>query len=287
MNPTRFDRIATLFAERRLNRRRAVQHGAAGLTAVGLTATILKSAAAQDATPVTDASPAASGEADRTELLFVQSFESGAIAPKDGADGTYTLTVQHGLGETLYFSDRPERIVGTTPTQQFLDVLGFTPENPPNAALVIGSEDGGTDIAVVELMNPTYDKASSTATYDISVLENYEREVDMQLEEAPSDLAAVASSFGTAHLFIDDCPNDTISCTAPYYGDQRQTLGSFPNQPFCYNYLLCIPCVPFEHNPPYRGAEVDYWSSQCNNTNSACNGNCTGDFTNRCALDGC
>jgi signal peptidase II len=38
MAPTRFDRIAKLFAERRLNRRRAVQQGTAGLAAFGLAA---------------------------------------------------------------------------------------------------------------------------------------------------------------------------------------------------------------------------------------------------------
>jgi hypothetical protein len=243
----------------------------------------LNAVAAQDATP------AAGGEGtlSSSEFLFVQSFESGSIAPKDGAEGTYTVTLQHGLGQTLYFSDRPERIVGVASTSQFLDGLGFSPDNPPNAALVIGSDDGGTDIAVVELTNPTYDEASSTATYDVSVLENFASDVDMQLQADPVDLATVASSFGSAHLFIDDCPNDTISCIAPYYGDQMQTVGTFENQGFCYDYLLCIPCVPYGHNPPYRGAVVDYWSETCNTTYAACDGKCTGDFTNRCALDGC
>ncbi len=288
MDPARFDRVTKLFAQRRLSRRHAVQQGTAGLAALGLAAG-LHTGAAQDATPVTDASPASTDATDATdkiEFLFVQSFESGTIAPKDGAEGTYTLTVRHGLGQTLYFSDRPERIVGTAPTQLFLDGLGFSPDNPPNAALVIGSDDGGTDIAVVELTNPTYDEPGATATYDISVLENYS-DVDMQFGEAPDDLAAVAPSFGPAHLFIDDCPNDTIRCSAPYYGDVWQTVGTFDNQGFCYDYLLCVPCEPYGHNPPYRGAVVDYWSQKCNDTYAACNGQCIGDFTNRCALDGC
>jgi hypothetical protein len=249
--------------------------------------TSLQNVAAQDGTPAAEANPVAGGGAFATEFLFVQSFESGSIAPKDGADGTYTVTLQHGLGQTLYFSNRPERIVGVASTSQFLDGLGFSPDNPPNAALVFGSDDGGTDIAVVELTNPTYNEASSTATYDVSVLKNFESDVDMQFQESPADLSTVAASFGSAHLFIDDCPNDTISCIAPYYGDQMQTVGTFENQGFCYDYLLCIPCVPYGHNPPYRGAVVDYWSETCNTTYAACDGKCTGDFTNRCALDGC
>jgi hypothetical protein len=246
MEPTRFDRIATLFAERRLTRRRAVQHGTAGLAAMGLAAG-LRTSAAQDATPVTDASPAASGETDKTEFLFVQSFESGEIAPKDGADGMYTVTLQHGLGQTLYFSDRPERIVGATPTQQFLDGFDFSSNNPPNAALVIGSDDGETDIAVIELTNPTYDEASSTATYDVSVLENYASELDMQFQEAPADFAAVASSFGTAHLFIDDaCDDSEVFCR--HWNDDGYIIE--PDDPslgvhaMCWDQLaaICLPC---------------------------------------------
>ncbi len=48
-------------------------------------------------------------------MLFVQSFQSGSIAPVDGAEGRYTVTLEQGLGQTIYFSDRPERIVGTEP----------------------------------------------------------------------------------------------------------------------------------------------------------------------------
>ena len=40
------------------------------------------------------------------------------------------------MAATIYFSDRPERIFGDLPTQEFLDTLGFTPDFPPNAALI-------------------------------------------------------------------------------------------------------------------------------------------------------
>lgn len=212
MDQERFEMISKLFAQRRLSRRRAMQHGAAGLAAAGLTVAGLKAAAAQDGTPAAVASPAAGGEGTKTEFLFVQSFEGGSIAPKDGAEGAYTLTLQHGLGQTIYFSDRPERIVGAAPTPRFLEGLGFSPDNPPNAALVVETADGGVDIAVVELTNPSYDESSFTATYDATVLQNYDREAGLQFQEATTDLAAVAASFGSAHLFIDDCPDTAVNC---------------------------------------------------------------------------
>jgi hypothetical protein len=60
-------------------------------------------------------------------MLFVQTFASGSLLPKEGEEGTFILTLNGGYGRTIGFSDRPERIVGSVPTQQFLDGLGFTP----------------------------------------------------------------------------------------------------------------------------------------------------------------
>jgi hypothetical protein len=262
MDQTRFDGISKLFAQRRLSRRRAVQQGAAGLVASGLAVAGLKVAAAQDATPATGASPAAGEGAANVEFLFLQSFESGTIATKTGRDGTYTLTLQHGLGQTLYFSDRPERIVGAAPTARFLAGLGFTPHNPPNAALLVDSGDGGVDIAVVELTNPSYDEASFTATYDATVLRDYEREVDLKFQEAPTDLAALAPSFGSAHLFIDDCPDITtcegIQVDAPIPGGPVGT---------CWHWdtWTCDPC---------DGRSQEDLDQLCNRTYPACNHAC-------------
>src|SRR5215207_4571404 len=89
MEPNQFDRITQFFATRRLSRRQALRHTGTGLAAAGLAAAGLGSAAAQDATP---AAGGTKGESDPT-FLFVQSFQSGSLAPKDGADGAFTLTL--------------------------------------------------------------------------------------------------------------------------------------------------------------------------------------------------
>jgi hypothetical protein len=260
MDASRFDGIAKIFAARRLSRRRALAGGGAGLATAGLAAAGLAGAAAQGATP------APAGEAgEKTEFLFVQSFESGTIAPKQGAAGTYALTLAHGLGQTLYFSDRPERIVGAAPTPKFLDGLGFSPADPPNAALVVEAAPGNEDIAVLELLNPRYDEATRTATYDAKVLEDWERSLAMGFAEAPTDLAQLAPSFGAAHLFIDDCLDWNSCYKSSMIGTPLQYVGAIPGGPIgaCWSWSnwQCLP-----DNPNCIGGKTDYYNDLCTNT---------------------
>ena len=110
-------------AEMRASRRGALAGGLAGalaLTGVGI-------AQAQDATP--EANPA---EADASPMfLFVQLAEGGSWLPSPGDPEVFILTLA-GIGSHVaFFSDRPERIVGTVDTSRFLESLGFTPLNPP------------------------------------------------------------------------------------------------------------------------------------------------------------
>src|SRR5215203_5519371 len=112
MDPTHLDRIARLFATRRLSRRAAVAAG--GAAALGIAGA---AHAAQNATP---AATPSTDEQGGVPFMFVQTFGAGSLAPKDGEDGTLTLTADHLAGQTIYFSDRPERIVGMVATERFL-----------------------------------------------------------------------------------------------------------------------------------------------------------------------
>jgi hypothetical protein len=275
MNNSRFDGIAKHFANRRISRRQVLAQGGAGVAAGALAATGLSSATAQDATPTT-APDASHGPT----MLFLQSFQSGSIAPKDGADGTYTLTLEHGLGQTIYFSDRPDRIVGATPTPKFLKALGFQPDNPPNAALVVQAAADDTDIAVLELLNPRYDEASHTATYDVTLLKDWERTLDVGFAEQPTDLAQLHPQFGAAHLFIDDCPDSDMNCIDYSVGEVYGTIPNSDHNGYCWSgdQGACLPCTPwyedFYEDKDNSGA-IPYWNDQCNQRFSKCNGNCT------------
>jgi hypothetical protein len=270
MKPQRIDGIAKVFAERRLSRRQALRTG--GLAAGTLAAAgLAHHAAAENATPA--ATPVASEPTG--QFLFVQSFQKGNIEPKFGVDGTYTLTLEQGLGQTIFFSDRPERIVGASPTDQFLNGFGFPADNPPNAALVLEAGPGDEDIAVVELFNPRYDVETNTATYDIQVLQHHER-LDMTFQEQPTDLAQLHPTFGAAHLFIDDCADGTVTCAtnykpAPCSGPDG-ACGSFGPQGYCYSWSNpgCWPCEPYMHLNPTAKQVYAYWIKKCNDTFPSC-----------------
>lgn len=278
MDPTTFDRITKLFARRRLSRRQALT-GSAGLAAGALAATGYHAAAgapapqpaAREGFTVLDqpapgataiATPTVTG-AKPTTFLFLQSFERGSLAPLPGSPGRYTLTLTQGLGDTVFFSDRPAKIVGTVPTQTFLDGLGFTPTNPPNAALVGQRDATHKDVVVVELFNPHYDASANTLTYEVTLLQDWHK-LDETFDQTPDDEAHLPRDFTAAHLFIDDCP-DLANCVT-WYGVLH---GPIPGGPFgrCWNWsrFTCYPC-----------SDVDpaALNDLCNRTYPACQGQC-------------
>lgn len=238
---TRFDRL-TMTLGAHMSRRQALAWGAASLAATGA-ARAIPAGAAQDATP----------EAQATEhpaFLFVQLADSGTWTPKPGEDGVFQLTLA-GTGEqTLYFSDRPDRIVGTVQTDQFLNALGFTPVEPPNAAIVVTTPDGERDVLVVELFNPVYTRTfgedgEEFLTYDAIVLNAYQGAgLEEWVPQAEDD--QLPSEFTNVSLFIDDCA-DLAGCYRWNEGRTRKIyMGEIPGGPYgrCYNWgeARCRPC---------------------------------------------
>jgi hypothetical protein len=223
---------------------------------------------AQGATPEAALEPT-----EKVEFLFVQTYQSGTIAPVEGRDGRYALTLEAGTGSTVYFSDRPERVAGIAPTPQFLHGLGFLDDNPPNAALVFEAEPGNTDVAVVELFNPGYDPETQNVTYEVEVLNNWQNELELGLQEAPTDLAAIAPSFGAARLFIDDCADADMQCVNYYTGEVTGIIANSDHDGFCYSWSAwwCLPCDPWI---PNTESARKYWLNWCNNTYPTCNHFC-------------
>ncbi len=224
MESRRFDQLTTSLSTR-LSRRTALA-GAAGLTALGL-ARVPPDVTAQEATPV-------AGEAEganKTAFLFVQLFDEGTWVPKPDEDGVYLLTLTGASAQTLFFSDRPARIVGTVDTPQFLETLGFTPVNPPNAALVVRTPEGERDVLVIELFNPVYtedinDPGNVTVAYEARVLEAYQGDGLEEWATAQED-AELPAQFSDISLFIDDCP-DLNGC---YHWSSGARIGNLPRGP--------------------------------------------------------
>ena len=100
------------------------------------------------------------------DFLFVQYAESVTLA-----DGK--LTLKGIQPETLYFSDRPDRVVGRESTKKFIEHWWKEGEdsfakNPPNAVLAVMSEPVPLDLVVV-LKEPVLE--GDSLVYKVEVLD--------------------------------------------------------------------------------------------------------------------
>jgi hypothetical protein len=106
------------------------------------------------------------GQKEKTvEYLFVQSAPK--VSLKDGV-----LTLKGVNSSTLFFSDRPDRIVGHVPTAKFVAHWGEGNDSfeadPPNAALSILGDKEPQQL-VVELKSPRLEDGN--LIYDVVVLD--------------------------------------------------------------------------------------------------------------------
>jgi hypothetical protein len=195
-----------------------------------------------------------------SSFLFVQNATSGEMILVEGTDDVYSLVLRGVSPSTVYFSDRPERIVGQVPTGRFLEGLGFADDNPPNAALdlAIGNK---SDIVVVELRNPRYDGNLGELRYDVQVLKTAEGAL---AEFSGRNVAAVPATFEGASLFIDDCADDQLYC---YRRSDTKYVGKI-TVGFCWSFgqIACHPCHKFSS-----------YNDQCNSDYKVCGGDCFAD----------
>lgn len=111
-------------------------------------------------------SQAAAQDDEKIDFLFVQYAESVTLA-----DGK--LTLQGIQPETLYFSDRPDRVVGRESTKKFVEHWWKEGDdsfanNPPNAVLAVMSKPVPLDLVVV-LKEPVLE--GDTLVYEVEVLD--------------------------------------------------------------------------------------------------------------------
>lgn len=99
------------------------------------------------------------------EYLLVQNSEDVELTPS-------TLTLIGVSPTTIYFSDRPKRIVGHVYTEDVIKIWSEGKDNlaedPPNATLSIFGENEIADL-VLELKNPKME--GDKFTYDIKLLD--------------------------------------------------------------------------------------------------------------------
>lgn len=212
----------------------------------------------------------------KAEFMFVQTATSGTFAAIEGTNGKrFRLSLSGVSPETIYFSDRPERIVGSVEMGKFVSVFPFGPKNPPNAAIVLSApKSQDQDVLVVELTRPVYDAARRTLTYEVAMLPRIPNGLSFYGEKRDGTLPA---SFHAVSVFIDDCPDTSATCYGSYQcsggGEDQQCcrvgcgdLGYDVGQ--CWNWF-----------PPGCSVCHDY-SAQCNN--GPCNGSNPFCLPNQC-----
>jgi hypothetical protein len=104
----------------------------------------------------------------------VETVEEMFVQVARGTTSTATSVTLEGVSpSTLYFSDRPDRIVGHVTTEQFVEDWGLGPNSfeadPPNAVLSYAAENGDLDEIVVVLRQPDFTFAD--LTYAVEVLQ--------------------------------------------------------------------------------------------------------------------
>jgi len=112
--------------------------------------------------------PAAADDAEKTaDFLFVQTADSMTFDKDAG-----TLTLDGVSGNTLFFSDRPERIAGNMATGRFVPFWSTGKDSflsdPPNADVSILDGDELKQVVVV-LRDPVLD--GDALTYKVEVID--------------------------------------------------------------------------------------------------------------------
>ena len=99
------------------------------------------------------------GNVTLTRFLMIQEAQSGSVSEVNAT--TSTLELNGVSDKTIMFSDRPERIVASVNTTDFIGNWGTGPNSfasdPPDAVLVLDDEEQRQEISVIELYNPEYD----------------------------------------------------------------------------------------------------------------------------------
>jgi hypothetical protein len=146
---------------------------------------------------VETANAAGSNNMTGVTFLFIQSAESGSLSEINTT--TSTLELSDVSDKTIMFSDRPNRIVASIDTTDFIGNWSTGPNSfaadPPNVALVVHDDvEQRQDLAVIELFNPEYDSEANTLKFDITA------------ENATTTIPSInlPREFGQSTLVIDD-----------------------------------------------------------------------------------
>lgn len=126
---------------------------------------VIEAVEAENATMKTTNQTIANENANDEQFLFIQTAQSGSISHINAT--AYTLELNYVSDSTILFSERPERIVTSVSTSDFVGNWTAGTDSfaadPPNVALSVeNAQTGNLESAIVETFNPLYDETTNT-----------------------------------------------------------------------------------------------------------------------------
>ena len=102
------------------------------------------------------------------KFFAIQHANSGSLSAIN--ETSYLLELNDVSDKTILFSDRPDRIVKSISTSNFIGNWSTGDDSfaidAPNSVLVV-DEQGGQNVTIVELFNPVYDSDKKALKYDV------------------------------------------------------------------------------------------------------------------------
>jgi len=140
--------------------------GAGGLADIG----IAEAEEAGNATMAGGTTNQTTTNGNTTEFLAIQNSQSGSTSQINAT--AYTLELNNVSNKTALFSDRPNRIVTSGSTSDFIgdwmDGSDSFAEDAPNDVLIVeNTQTGQLETAIIGSFDPMYDVNTNTLTYTI------------------------------------------------------------------------------------------------------------------------
>ena len=102
------------------------------------------------------------------KFFAIQHAQSGSLSEIN--ETAYSLELNDVSDKTILFSDRPDRIVTSVSTSDFIGNWSTGEDSfatdAPNTVLVVDEQEGKQDVAIIELFNPVYDYENKALKYE-------------------------------------------------------------------------------------------------------------------------
>lgn len=130
---------------------------------------VAEAAEAGDATTLVT-NQTTNGNTTDVQFISIQRAQSGSLSRIN--ETAYTLELNNVANRTILFSDRPNRIVETVSTTDFVGnwtagADSFAADAPNDVLIVEDMQTGRLDTALIESFSPVYNMTTNTLTYTI------------------------------------------------------------------------------------------------------------------------